>query len=143
MVELKLIHVNKMAVRGDLVLNIIAALDFSPNKEKTPFLPRCYHMKNKTSNPRGRLLKFSSFWNSEDRSAASAETPNIFKVDCMMTSSIGNIFRVTVPLCGEFTGEFLTQRLWCFLWSASETTVEETIETPVIWDAMALIVTSL
>ena len=30
----------------------------------------------------------------------------------MMTSSNGNIFRVTVPLCGEFTGpgEFPTQR---------------------------------
>ena len=24
----------------------------------------------------------------------------------MMTSSNGNIFRVTGPLCGEFTGEF-------------------------------------
>ena len=31
---------------------------------------------------------------------------------CMMTSSNGNIFRVTGPLCGEFTspGEFLVQR---------------------------------
>ena len=28
----------------------------------------------------------------------------------MMTSSNGNIFRVTCPLCGEFTGEFPTQR---------------------------------
>ena len=27
-----------------------------------------------------------------------------------MTSSNGNIFRVTGPLCGEFTGEFPTQR---------------------------------
>ena len=25
---------------------------------------------------------------------------------CMMTSSYGNIFRATGPLCGEFTGEF-------------------------------------
>ena len=46
----------------------------------------------------------------------------------MMTSSNGNIFRVTGHLCGEFTGpgEFPTQKpvtqteLWCFLWSASE-----------------------
>ena len=32
---------------------------------------------------------------------------------CMMTSSNGNIFRVTGPLCGEFTGlgEFPEQRL--------------------------------
>ena len=28
----------------------------------------------------------------------------------MMTSSNGNIFRVTGPLCGEFTGKFLAQR---------------------------------
>ena len=27
-----------------------------------------------------------------------------------MTSSNGNIFRVTGPLCGEFTGELLAQR---------------------------------
>ena len=43
----------------------------------------------------------------------------------MMTSSNGNIFRVTGPLCGEFTGHRwipLTNvsdaELWCFLWSA-------------------------
>ena len=42
----------------------------------------------------------------------------------MMTSSNGNIFRFTVPLCGEFTGHRwipLTKasdaELWCFLWS--------------------------
>ena len=33
--------------------------------------------------------------------------------------------------------------LWCFLWSALEQTVEQTIETPVIWDAIALIMTAL
>ena len=40
-----------------------------------------------------------------------------------MTSSSGNIFRVTVPLCGEFTGHLwipLTKasdaELWCFLY---------------------------
>ena len=33
--------------------------------------------------------------------------------------------------------------LWCFLWSAPEHAVEQTIETPVIWDAIALIMTSL
>ena len=44
--------------------------------------------------------------------------------DSMMTSSNGNIFRVTGPLCGEFTGHRwipLTKasdvELWCFLWS--------------------------
>ena len=47
----------------------------------------------------------------------------------MMTSSAGNIFRVTGPLCGEFTGEFPAQRasdaeVWCFLLSAPEQMVE-------------------
>ena len=39
----------------------------------------------------------------------------------MMTSSNGNIFRVTSPLCGEFTGPKASDaEFWCFLWSASE-----------------------
>ena len=45
----------------------------------------------------------------------------------MMTSSNGNIFRVTGHLCGEFTGHRSIPRtkasdteLWCFLWSAPE-----------------------
>ena len=45
----------------------------------------------------------------------------------MMTSSNGNIFRVTGNLCGEFTGPRWISRikasdaeLWCFPWSASE-----------------------
>ena len=44
----------------------------------------------------------------------------------MMTSSNGNIFRVTGHVCGEFTGLRWIPRtkasdaeLWCFLWSAS------------------------
>ena len=43
----------------------------------------------------------------------------------IMTSSNGNIFPVTDPLCGEFTGHRLIpltkasdEELWCFLWSA-------------------------
>ena len=43
----------------------------------------------------------------------------------MMTSSNGNIFRVTGPLWGEFTGDrwiphtkASDAELWCFLWSA-------------------------
>ena len=42
----------------------------------------------------------------------------------MMTSSNGNIFRVTAPLCGEFTGlrwipltKACDGELWCSLWS--------------------------
>ena len=52
----------------------------------------------------------------------------------MMTSSNGNIFRVTGHLCGEFTGLRWIPRtkasdaeLWCFLWCARL----------VIWDAIA------
>ena len=43
----------------------------------------------------------------------------------MMTSSNGNMFYVTGPLCGEFTGhrwipctKASGAKLWCFLWSA-------------------------
>ena len=62
----------------------------------------------------------------------------------MMMSSNGNSFRVTGPLCGEFIGQRqipLTKaiELWCFLWSAPEQTVEQIIETSVIWDIIVLI----
>ena len=68
-----------------------------------------------------------------------------------MTSSNGNIFRVTGPLWGESTGHrriLLTKasdvELWRFLWSAPEQTVERTmIETPVIWEVLVLSMTSL
>ena len=59
----------------------------------------------------------------------------------MMTSSNGNLFHVTGPLWREFTSDRwipLTKASdaepWCFLWSAPEQTVEQTIETPLIWD---------
>ena len=67
----------------------------------------------------------------------------------MMTSSNGNIFRVTGHLCGDFAGHRWIPRtkasdaeLWCFLWSAPEWTVEKTIVRLMIWDAIALIMTS-
>ena len=68
----------------------------------------------------------------------------------MMTSSNRNIFRVTGPLWGQFAGDqriplkkASDAELWCFLLSVPEQTVEQTIETLVIWDAIALIMTSL
>ena len=68
----------------------------------------------------------------------------------MMSSSNGNILRVTGPLWGESTGHRWSPlikasdaELWCFLWSAPEQTVAQTIETPVIWDAIAFIMMSL
>ena len=52
---------------------------------------------------------------------------HIIFATAMMTSSNGNIFRVTGHLCGEITGPRWIPRtkasdaeLWCFLWSASE-----------------------
>ena len=61
-----------------------------------------------------------------------------------------NICRVTGPLRGESNGHRwipLTKasgaELWCFLWSAPDETVEQTFETPVIWDAIAFIMASL
>ena len=50
----------------------------------------------------------------------------------MMTSSNGNIFRVTDPLCGELTGHHVwiprtkasDAKLWYFPWSAPEQTIE-------------------
>ena len=62
----------------------------------------------------------------------------------MMTSSNGNIFRVTGPLCGKFFGEFPSQRPGggVFFYPRGWT-VEQTTETPVIWDAIAPIMRSL
>ena len=53
------------------------------------------------------------------------------------------------PVIGEFPHRWIPltkandAKLWCFLWSAPEQTVEQTTQTPVIWDAIALIMTSL
>ena len=67
----------------------------------------------------------------------------------MMTSSNGNIFRVTGHMCRKFTSHRWISRtkasgaeLWCFLWSTPEWTVEQTIMELVIWDAIAPIMTS-
>ena len=63
----------------------------------------------------------------------------------IMTSSNGNIFRDTGPIWEESTGHGwipLTKasdgEFWCFLWSASGQTAEQTIEMSVVWDAFVL-----
>ena len=68
--------------------------------------------------------------------------------DALMTSSNGNIFHVAGFCAGEFTSDrwipptkASDTELWRFL--SSEPTVEQTMETPVIWDATALIMASL
>ena len=67
-----------------------------------------------------------------------------------MTSSNGNIFSVIGNLWGESTGhrwislaKASDAELWCFLLSTPEQTIEQTMETPVIWNAIALIMMSL
>ena len=47
------------------------------------------------------------------------------------------------PVTGEFPAQSpVTWTFICFLWSTPELTVELTMETPVIWDAITLIMTS-
>ena len=68
----------------------------------------------------------------------------------MMTSSNGNIFHVTGPLWGESINhqgipliKASDAELWCFLWYVAEQTAEQARQMPVIWYAIALIVTLL
>ena len=68
----------------------------------------------------------------------------------IMTSSNENVFRLTGLLRGESTGhqciplaKASNAELWYLLRSAPEQTAQQTIETPVIWDSIALIMTSL
>ena len=67
----------------------------------------------------------------------------------MMTSSNGNFFPALLAFVREFTGYRLIPltkasdtELLCLLWSEPEQTAVQTIETPVIRDAIALIMTS-
>ena len=65
-----------------------------------------------------------------------------------ITQQHENIFRVTGLLLGgsPVAGGPLHNgdaEFWCFLWYAPEQTVEQPIATPEIWDAIALIMTSL
>ena len=68
----------------------------------------------------------------------------------MMTSSNGNIFPRHWPFVRgihrspvDSPQKASDAELWCFVWSTPEQTVEQTIGTPVIWDAIALIMTLL
>ena len=73
----------------------------------------------------------------------------------MMTSSNGNIFRITGPFVrgnqwspvdfphkGQWRGASDAE-LWCFLWCAPEHMVGQTVETPVVWNTLSLNVTLL
>ena len=47
------------------------------------------------------------------------------------------------PVTGGFPSQSPLTRSWCFLWSVPKQTVWQTTGTPVIWDAITLIMTSL
>ena len=77
------------------------------------------------------MIKYlnSSFNNNYHMAAydAAVEIRSNIMLYIMMTSSNGNIFRVTSPLCGEFIGHRWIPRtkasdaeLWCFLSSGTE-----------------------
>ena len=79
----------------------------------------CYIYEAHTAMPQTILI--SALWYSD-----------IFKSFVMMTSSNGNIFRITGHLCGEFTGprwiphtKASDAELWCFLWSVPEQKVSK------------------
>ena len=63
---------------------------------------------------------------------------SLYHWDSMMMISNGNIFHVTglLPHKGQW-------QLYGFYLSAPEPTIEQIMETQVIWDAIALIMTSL
>ena len=62
----------------------------------------------------------------------------------MMTSSNGNISRVTGPLCGEFTGHRWIPHQWrgALMFSLICTSINSFVR-QLIWDAITLIITSL
>ena len=96
------------------------------------------------------------------RSSCSYSVPVTLRLDsscyCFINMVMGSrwdhrmeTFSVLLALCDrDSTGHRwipLTKannaELWCLFWSAPDQTVEQTIETSVIWDAIALIMTSL
>ena len=82
---------------------------------------KCTGKSKYTSRPNSRLHKMCPrLEETLGESVLKPQRKNAF----MMTSSNGNIFRVTAPLCGEFTGhrwiphsKASDAELWCFLWS--------------------------
>ena len=73
---------------------------------------------------RGRTLESSLHSQFADLSCSKIRHNGVMTLPHMMTSSNGNIFRVTGHLCGEFTCHRWIPHTkasgWCFLWPASE-----------------------
>ena len=103
-----------------------------------------------------RILRFASLvhyhWRYVGNSLCYHQNINIdfIAASYMMASLNGFIFRVMGPLWWESIGyrwvplpEVSDAELWCFFLSAPEQTVEQPIETLVIWDVISLSMTSL
>ena len=64
-------------------------------------------------------------------------------INCMMTLSNGNIPALPTHFDGNLSvPKSSYAELWSFLWSAPKQTVEQAIETPLIWDTIARIMSS-
>ena len=104
-----------------------------------------------------RILRFASLvhyhWRYVGNSLCYHQTINIdFIAASYMVASLNGFISALWALCDgnpSVTGEFPSQRSVtrsfdvCFFLSAPEQTVEQTIETLVIWDVISLIMTSL
>ena len=74
-----------------------------------------------------RSYMFHLFTNSWSLPFIASMVVFLWLMELMMTSSNGNIFRISGPLCGEFAGhrwiphtKASYAELWCFLWSPPE-----------------------
>ena len=95
-------------------------------------------------------MMIESLENPTQKRNLTKKVQKITRLSMMMMSPNGNISRVTGPLWGETTGhrwipliKANDAELWCFFLFASDQTVKQKIETPVIWNDIALIMTSL
>ena len=88
-------------------------------------------------NKRMHFIIFMEYWNIRTPFLCAAST-------LILTASSTNRFNKELRRCFPVAGYPPGTRAWpYFLWSEPEQTVEETIETFVIWNAIALIMTSL
>ena len=78
-----------------------------------------------------RYIEFELFWSDDDMLRLKYTCIHL-GIFALLALCEGN------PPTKASDAEFL-----CFLWTAPEQTVEQTIDTPVIWDAIVLIMTSL
>ena len=96
-------------------------------RTKGQYRGKCFHLMTSSC--------ITSFWwmsaTYQFHSIDNASIHRHIHLTYIMTSSNGNIFRVTGPLCGEFIGQPWIPRTkasdaehWCFLWYASEWTAD-------------------